>query len=122
MPSETEKGLQGSYMPQDHAPTPITFEDIGKYPARACVGKMGAPNKPGFSPDDRSVVYLQASAGSLTQHLAAIDISSGTVSEMAKAPVGVGEEGTLSAEEKLRRERARCENPLPHPHPQNPTL
>jgi hypothetical protein len=68
---------------------------------------MGAPNKPGFSPDDSSVVFLQSGAGSLTQHLAAIDIASGAVSEMAQAPTGVGEEGSISAEEKLRRERAR---------------
>ena len=36
----------------DHA-TPISFEDIGRYPGRACVGRMGAPTSPSFSPCER---------------------------------------------------------------------
>jgi dipeptidyl-peptidase-4 len=68
---------------------------------------MGAPNKPGFAPDDSSVVFLQSSGGSLAQQLWALDIASGELSELAKPPEGVGEEETLSLEEKLRRERAR---------------
>eukprot|EP01051_Picozoa_sp_SAG22_P025738 SAG22_NODE_7772_length_709_cov_1.980328_1_plen_162_part_10 len=103
-----DRGMQSSYMPKPGAAADISFEDIGRFPGRACVGRMGAPNSPGFSPDDASVVFLQSGAGSsLTQHLAAVDMASGEVSVMAKAPEGAGEEGSISAEEKLRRERAR---------------
>ena len=68
---------------------------------------MGAPSRPSFSPDDSSVVFLQSSGGSLTQQLWNIDIQTGQLAELAKPPEGVGEEKTLSLEEKLRRERAR---------------
>ena len=106
----------------------ITFEDIAKYPGRAFLSRAGAPTKIVFGPDDdkddesneTSLIYLGSDGNTLTQKLwkrtIQIDSSSSSTSssdaediitELAKPPDGVGEEDTLSAEEKLRRERTR---------------
>ena len=122
--SETETGnkMSGSSAPI------ITFEDIAKYPGRAFLSRAGAPTKIVFGPDDdkddesneTSLIYLGSDGNTLTQKLwkrtIQIDSSSSSTSssdaediiiELAKPPDGVGEEDTLSAEEKLRRERTR---------------
>jgi hypothetical protein len=103
----------------------ITFDDIAKYPGRAFLSRAGAPTKIVFGPDNNdkdddkddetnetSLIYLGSDGNTLTQKLwkRTIDSSSSdadTISELAKPPDGVGEEDTLSAEEKLRRERTR---------------
>ena len=131
--NNNDKGLQSSYLPKKEAtPTPdgtasISFEDIAKYPGRAFLSRAGAPTKIKFSPDDESIVYLGAGGegegkGSLTQTLWKRTIikdgmiaddddenydANDDITELAKPPEGVGQEDTLSAEEKLRRERTR---------------
>jgi dipeptidyl-peptidase-4 len=105
-------------------PIIITFEDIAKYPGRAFLSRAGAPTKIVFGPDNNdndetnetSLIYLGSDGNSLTQKLwkrTIIQLSSSDstdtdiISELAKPLDGVGEEDTLSAEEKLRRERTR---------------
>ena len=108
----------------------ITFEDIAKYPGRAFLSRAGAPTKIEFGPDDNddnddddsedatkettSLIYLGGDSGGLTQKLWKRTWSTkngnadaDTIVELAQPPTGIGEEGTLSAEEKLRRERTR---------------
>jgi dipeptidyl-peptidase-4 len=117
--SNSNRGLQTSYLPNEQklaaTSNPISFQDIGQFPGRACVGRMGAPTQPCFSPNTNSnkesgsVIFLQSSAGtaSLTQKLWTMDLATGIKTELAKPPDGVGEEESMSAEEKLRRERTR---------------
>jgi hypothetical protein len=109
-------------------PIIITFEDIAKYPGRAFLSRAGAPTKIVFGPDndndetnETSLIYLGSDGNSLTQKLwkrTIIQLSSSDsddeedtnddiISELAKPLDGIGEEDTLSAEEKLRRERTR---------------
>jgi dipeptidyl-peptidase-4 len=105
-------------------PIIITFEDIAKYPGRAFLSRAGAPTKIVFGPDNNdndetnetSLIYLGSDGNSLTQKLwkrTIIQLSSSDsddddiISELAKPLDGIGEEDTLSAEEKLRRERTR---------------
>jgi len=133
-PGSRPKGSQSSFLPKLDAPpssdgtSSITFEDIAKYPGRAFLSRAGAPTKIGFSADNESLVYLGgaavaadgASGGqsqSLTQQLwkrtivkdgeIAFDGADDDITVLAKPPQGVGQEDTLSAEEKLRRERTR---------------
>ena len=122
--SDTPKGSQRSFLPTKDAPpssdgkSSITFEDIAKYPGRAFLSRAGAPTKIEFGPDNESIVYLGAGeSGSLTQQLwkrtiikdgeISGDASTDKISVLAKPPEGVGQEETLSPEEKLRRERTR---------------
>eukprot|EP00548_Thalassiothrix_antarctica_P002525 CAMPEP_0194148138 /NCGR_PEP_ID=MMETSP0152-20130528/30328_1 /TAXON_ID=1049557 /ORGANISM="Thalassiothrix antarctica, Strain L6-D1" /LENGTH=818 /DNA_ID=CAMNT_0038849463 /DNA_START=278 /DNA_END=2734 /DNA_ORIENTATION=+ len=104
--------------PTSKGKSEITFGDIAKYPGRAFLSRAGAPTKIGFTPDNESLVYLGSSeSGSLTQQLwkrtlvqdgeIPADASSDTIEVLAKPPEGVGQEDTLSEEEKLRRERTR---------------
>jgi len=118
------KGSQSSFLPTKDAPpisegkSSITFEDIAKYPGRAFLSRAGAPTKIAFGPDNESLVYLGAGeSGSLTQQLwkrtiikdgeISLDASTDDIAVLAKPPEGVGQEDTLSEEEKLRRERTR---------------
>jgi len=122
------KGSQTRFLPSGEAAVapggtaPITFEDIAKYPGRAFLSRAGAPTKIGFAPDNESLVYLGgsgdgASSSGLTQKLwkrtiikdgeISPDPDSDEISVLAEPPAGVGEEDTLSEEEKLRRERTR---------------
>lgn len=120
----TKKGSQQNYLPKKDAPSTsegtssITFEDIAKYPGRAFLSRAGAPTKIEFGADMESLVYLGAGeSGSLTQQLwkrtiiqdgeISLDASTDDISVLAKPPEGVGQEDTLSEEEKLRRERTR---------------
>ena len=43
---------QAAYTQTGDHETAISFEDIGKFPGRACVGRMGAPTCPSFTPYD----------------------------------------------------------------------
>ena len=123
---QKKKGSQSGFLSTLEAPAapggtaPITFEDIAKYPGRAFLSRAGAPTKIGFTPDNESLVYLGGSGGDdggLTQQLwkrtiikdgeISPDPESDEISVLAKPPAGVGEEDTLSEEEKLRRERTR---------------
>jgi len=119
------RGLQSSYLPtKEAAPTPegtdsISFEDIAKYPGRAFLSRAGAPTKIKIGADNESLVYLGADeSGSLTQKLwkrtfivdgqiSYDEENTDVITELAKPPEGVGQEDTLSEEEKLRRERTR---------------
>jgi dipeptidyl-peptidase-4 len=123
--TKQKKGSQQGYLPTKEAlPTAagelsITFEDIARYPGRAFLSRAGAPTKIGFGPDNESLVYLGGTGqpGSLTQQLwkrtivqdgeISADASNDEISVLAKPPEGVGQEDTLSEEEKLRRERTR---------------
>mmetsp|Transcript_12195 Transcript_12195/g.25690 ORF Transcript_12195/g.25690 Transcript_12195/m.25690 type:complete len:938 (-) Transcript_12195:176-2989(-) len=124
--SNENRGMQSSYLPAKEArPTAggtdsITFEDIARYPGRSFLSRAGAPTKIEFGPDNESLVYLGGSSssnGDMTQRLykrtfvrdgmIAGDGADDAVTELATPPEGVGQEDTLSEEEKLRRERTR---------------
>ena len=102
-----EKGLQPSYMASSDCK--ISFEDIGKYPRRAEVGRSGMPGLMRWSPDDAAVTFLRAAGGggAMTRQLYGTTIADGATSELVKPPEGSREEATLTLEEKLRRERTR---------------
>jgi dipeptidyl-peptidase-4 len=119
-----KKGSQSMFLPTKDAPpstngkSSISFEDIAKYPGRASLSRAGAPTKIGVGPDNESIVYLGAGeSGSLTQQLwkrtiikdglIPEDGSDDEITVLAKPPEGVGQEDTLSEEEKFRRERTR---------------
>jgi dipeptidyl-peptidase-4 len=119
----TETETEMSSGSSSSVPIIITFEDIAKYPGRAFLSRAGAPTKIVFGPDndndetnETSLIYLGSDGNSLTQKLwkrTIIQLSSSDstdtdiISELAKPLDGIGEEDTLSAEEKLRRERTR---------------
>ena len=132
--TDKSRGYQASYLPKVPLETDnqartseITFEDIAKYPGRAFLSRAGAPTKIEFGPDNdddddsedatketTSLIYLGGDSGGLTQKLWKRTWSTkngnadaDTIVELAQPPTGIGEEGTLSAEEKLRRERTR---------------
>lgn len=64
------------------------------------------PTAIGFSPDGATLTFLAAEAGSLEQHLEAIDVASGE-RRTVPTPGAVVAEDDIPLEEKLRRERAR---------------
>jgi dipeptidyl-peptidase-4 len=96
-------------MPAAAKDSKISFEDMGKFPRRAEVGRTGMPGLLCWSPDDTAVTFLRAAGdtGSMTRQLHAMTLADGTVSELVKPPDGSREEATLTLEEKLRRERTR---------------
>ncbi|MFP4395436.1 MAG: DPP IV N-terminal domain-containing protein [Anaerolineales bacterium] len=81
----------------------IPIEEVAKYPRPG----MAIPSNLTFSPDDAWIAYLHSAEGTLTQQLFVFDPET-REARVLIAPEEAGEtEATLSAEEKLRRERAR---------------
>ncbi|XP_072985272.1 uncharacterized protein [Typha latifolia] len=82
----------------------LPVDEIVVYPLPGYV----APSSISFSPDDRLVAHLYSPDGSLYRKVYTYDLASGRQDLVFSPPEGGGlDEGNLSAEEKLRRERSR---------------
>ena len=82
----------------------MTVEEIVLHPLPG----YGAPSVLSFSPDDRRVAYLYSPDGTLHRKVFTFDTAQRCQELLFGPPDGGGlEEGNLSAEERLRRERAR---------------
>jgi len=81
---------------------PITLEDVARLPAPG----TSAPTAIAFSPDGTVVTYLLAAADDLDRRLMALSLDDGSTSLLLERSDGQTEE-SLSAEERLRRERQR---------------
>src|SRR4030042_7008675 len=81
----------------------VSLEDTFHRPAPG----LGAPTSIQFSPDGRLITYLFAGEGGLTQNLYAFDINTGQHRLLALPPGNGMQEGQLSPEEELLRERMR---------------
>ncbi|WVZ76796.1 hypothetical protein U9M48_024729 [Paspalum notatum var. saurae] len=82
----------------------MTVEEIVQHPLPG----YGAPVALSFSPDDRRVAYLYSPDGTLHRKVFIFDTTQRRQELLFGPPDGGGlEEGNLSAEERLRRERAR---------------
>ena len=82
---------------------PIPLSEVVKLPAPGTV----APTHVAFSPDDAMVTWLHAEEGSLTRELWGVPVTGGEPRRILSAPGGGEQEGELSLEEQLRRERLR---------------
>jgi len=97
----------------ERRPGAIGFEEIATIPRPGAQGLSQVH----FSPDDRYVTFLGGEPTSLTRELYAYDrVAGGAARPVMTPPEGVGEEGTMSKEEQLRRERARLLGPRPTAH------
>lgn len=82
----------------------MRVEDIVQHPLPG----YGAPVALSFSPDDRRVAFLYSPDGTLHRKVFTFDPAKGRQELLFAPPDGGGlEEGNLSAEERLRRERSR---------------
>jgi len=81
---------------------PIPFEEVARFPRPGTAAPVGLR----FRPDSPLLCYLANAGGGLAQRLEALDVESGDRTVLAEAP-GATDEGSLSLEEKLRRERLR---------------
>ncbi|WVZ80259.1 hypothetical protein U9M48_027751 [Paspalum notatum var. saurae] len=83
---------------------PLPVVEIVRYPLPGYEAPMGLS----FSPDDRRIAFLFSPDGTLHCSLFVFDTSDGRQELLFAPPDGSGlQEGNLSAEERLRRERAR---------------
>ena len=81
----------------------FTFDDIARYPLPG----VAVPTSIRFAADGKSIMYLNTAAGK-KQELFQLDCESGEEKILAGTPPSGGvQEGNLSAEEELRRQRAR---------------
>ena len=80
----------------------LTTTDVARRPLPGTT----VPTSIRFAPGGGVVTYLLASAGSLRQSLVVVDAATGATREVA-TPGAAVDEGDLSIEERLRRERAR---------------
>ena len=87
----------------DRALTNLPVEEIAHYPLPG----MAFPASLAFSPDDRLVSYLYSPERSLTRQLFAFDPASGVKRLLFAPPEGGTNDGNVSLEEALRRERMR---------------
>jgi len=81
----------------------ITLEQVATYPRPG----MAVPGSIGFTPDSKAVTFLLSAGGTLVRSLFAMDVETGARRVLAEAPSSSADEGALSWEEQLRRERAR---------------
>ena len=81
----------------------ITIDDVAHFPRPG----MAIPMRIGFTPDGSAVTYLASAEGNLVLSLFAFDIATGEARVLAGPPPASTDEGELSREEELRRERAR---------------
>ena len=107
MPKRNRGGVITLKSPQEESVAPLdtaarlTLEDVATIPKPGSMG-LGLVR---FSPDDRYVTYLgSAEAASLTRQLFAYDRETGETKQVIGS---ADSEESFSAEEKLRRERAR---------------
>lgn len=80
----------------------IDLVDVARYPLPGTL----APGAIAFTPDDTAVTWLHSPDGTLSRELFAVDVGTGEVRPLVGGDAGV-QEGELSLEEKLRRERMR---------------
>jgi len=81
----------------------LTLEQVAKFPRPG----TGVPGHIGFTPDGGGVTYLFSAEGSLVRSLWRYDIATGERTVLAGPPAASTDEGALSREEELRRERMR---------------
>jgi dipeptidyl-peptidase-4 len=81
----------------------ISVEDVVQQPLPGC----SAPVAWAFSPDDKVASCLWSADGTLSRQLFAFDPATRACTNLLSPPGGGVNEGSLSHEEKLRRERAR---------------
>jgi len=80
----------------------IDLIDVARYPLPGTL----APGAIAFTPDDSAVTWLHSPEGTLSRELFAVDIATGERRPLVGDDAGV-QEGELTLEEKLRRERMR---------------
>jgi dipeptidyl-peptidase-4 len=83
--------------------TPFPVEDIVQHPLPGYV----APVSVSFSPDDKLISYLYSPTGTLSRQLFAFDPQTRQQKLLVSPPGSGVDEGNISTEEKLRRERLR---------------
>lgn len=81
----------------------ITLEDVAHFPRPG----TSVPARIGFSPDGKKLTYLASAEGNLVLSLFARDVDGSEPHVIAGPPPASEDEGALSREEELRRERAR---------------
>jgi dipeptidyl-peptidase-4 len=81
----------------------LTLAQVAAYPRPGTV----VPARLGFTPDGTAVTYLLSEEGNLIRSLWSYDIETGARTVLAGPPPASTNEGALSREEELRRERAR---------------
>lgn len=81
----------------------ISIQQVASFPRPG----MAAPGAVRFTPDGAAITYLFSEEGTLVRSLWRYEIATGTRTVLAGPRPGSGEEGGLSREEELRRERAR---------------
>ena len=81
----------------------LTLAQVAAFPRPGAV----APGRIEFTPDGSGVTYLYSEEGSLVRSLWRFDLATGERRVIAGPPPASTEEGALSREEELRRERAR---------------
>jgi dipeptidyl-peptidase-4 len=81
----------------------ISIEDVIRMPSPGMV----LPNQIRFNPDDTLISYLYSPTGDLNQNLYLYNPKTGGQTLLAAPPDGGTQEGSLSPEEELRRERMR---------------
>ncbi|MCC6419124.1 MAG: S9 family peptidase [Gemmataceae bacterium] len=81
----------------------VTVEDVARFPLPGTV----APAALRFTPDGRALTFLYSAEGSLVRSLWRLDLATGGRTVLAGPSPESRDEGALSREEELRRERAR---------------
>jgi dipeptidyl-peptidase-4 len=81
----------------------LTIPDVARFPRPG----LNVPGGLGFTPDGRAATYLFSAEGNLVRSLWRLDLESGAREVIAGPPPATTNEGALSREEELRRERAR---------------
>jgi dipeptidyl-peptidase-4 len=92
--------------PKSLSDQPIPLEEVGRYPLPG----MALPQSLAFSQDGRLVTYLFSPEKSLVNSLYARDLETGKTHRLAETLHGSQNEGDISREEALRRERQRQRN------------
>ncbi|GJP30639.1 hypothetical protein CLOM_g4174 [Closterium sp. NIES-68] len=100
-----QQQYRGSGSPGDKDELSRNFpvDDIVQHPLPGYV----SPSAIAFSPDDQMISYLFSEEGTLTRKLFAYDLKTCQQKLLVAPPGGGVDEGNLSMEEKLRRERQR---------------
>lgn len=81
----------------------LTLADVARHPRPGTV----VPGRVAFTPDGAAVTYLWSTDGTLVRSLWRYDVETGEARVIAGPEAGTLDEGALSREEELRRERGR---------------